>query len=282
MMATSQAGAQVNADVERVTDTSEWNRPSPDPSGIAYVAAADKLIVTDAEVDETPHWRGSTVWFTTLQAHPTSSWSTTRHSSEPTGVAVVGRRTLFITDDDRDRVFRWRRGADKRWGTRDDKAVSFSTRPFGSDDPEGLAVGHRSLFIIDGADAEVYRLRAGRNGRFDGVPPEGDDRVSSFDTTDLGLRDPEGGVCDTATGDLYVISRRDPVIVRMTLAGHLVESLDISSSGISRPSDITLAPASNGASATHAYITDRGQDNTNDPDENDGRIFEFTLGEPDP
>jgi hypothetical protein len=277
VMAPSDAAAQTDAEVTRVTRTSRWHRPSPDPSGIAYIPGSGKLIVTDGEVEETPQWRGANVWFTTLQAHPTGSWSTRPASSEPTGVAVLGRRTLFLADDDRDRVFRWRRGADRRWGTRDDRVASFSTRPFGSGDPEGVALGPTSLFVIDGADAKVYRLRPGKNGRFDGVPPEGDDRVSSFDTTDLGLRDPEGGVYDPDTGDLFLVSRMDRVIVETTVDGVLVESFDLSASSISRPSDIALAPASDGDSGMHAYVTDRGADNDTDPDENDGRIFEFAL-----
>jgi DNA-binding beta-propeller fold protein YncE len=185
---------------------------------------------------------------------------------------------LFICDDDLDRVFRWRRGPDLRWGTKDDRVSSFGTDAFGSSDPEGLAIAPGEMFVVDGAGTEVYRITPGPNGRFDGVAPEGDDRVSSFDTSDLGLQEPEGAVFDPATGDLYLVSRRDHVIVRATVSGELVESFDISDSGIRRPSDITLAPASDGSAAIHAYLTDRGTDNAASPDENDGRIFEFALG----
>ena len=235
--------------------------------------------MTDGEVDETPHWRGSNVWFTSLAGDPSSSWSTTRWSVEPTGVAVSGRRTLFITDDNRHAVFRVRPGRDADWGTRDDVIFKLFTGGFGSGDPEGVTVGAGSLFVIDGSDAEIYRVSPGRNGRFDGVPPRGDDTVTSFDTTALGLRTPEGGFYDTDTRDLFLISARDQVIVRATLSGEEVATFDISGSGIVRPSDVTLAPGSDDASETHVYVVDRGVDNVNDPDENDGRLFEFELSQ---
>jgi hypothetical protein len=76
---------------------------------------------------------------------------------------------------------------------------------------------------------------------------------------------------------LLIVSRRDLVLVRVTLGGALVESIDISTSGILRPSDVTLAPGSDDASETHVYVTDRGLDNGKNPDQNDGRIFEFEL-----
>ena len=273
------AQAGTTATVVRVTETSDWNRPSPDPSGITYLPGPRKLIVTDGEVDETPQWRGSNVWFTSLAGDPSGSWSTTRWSVEPTGIAVRGRRTLFITDDNRHAVFRVRRGRDDRWGTRDDLVLKIPTGAFGSGDPEGVAVGAGSLFVIDGSDAEVYRLSPGRNGRFDGVPPRGDDAVTSFDTTAIGLGDPEGGFYDPGTGDLFLISRRGQVIVQATQRGEEVATIDISGSGIFRAADIALAPGSDDRTATHVYVVDRGRDNDNDPDENDGRLFEFELSQ---
>jgi hypothetical protein len=169
-------------------------------------------------------------------------------------------------------------GPMRRGAPRDDRVASFSTRAFDSGDPEDIAVGPRSLFVIDGVDTQVYRLRAGSNGRFDGAPPEGDDHVSSFDTARVGLSDPEGGAYDPVTRDLYLISRTDHIIVRVTVQGDLVESFDISESSILRPSDVALTPPRDGGSRRRAYVTDRGRDNDIDPNENDGRIFKFVLG----
>jgi hypothetical protein len=265
------------ATVVAVTQTSTWFRPSPDPSGLTYMRGADRLVVTDAEVEEMPLWRGRNVWFTGLDGWPTGGWSTTRWTREPSGIAVMGRRTLYVTDDDRDTLYRIRRGPDERWGTADDRVSRISTVDFGSRDPEGVCIGAGSIFVIDGTGHTVFRLTRGANGRFDGAPPAGDDQVTSFDTLGLGLRDPEGGYYDASARELYLISRKDLVIVRATPSGDLIESIDISDSGILRPADIALAPGSADASVTHVYIVDRGVDNNTDPRENDGRLFEFEL-----
>lgn len=275
------ASAAPTAEVVRIIETSAWAKPSTDPSGIAYRADAGKLVVVDGEVEETTYWDGANVWFVTLTGTATKSWSTTRHSEEPVGIAAPGGSTMWIADDDVGEILRWRAGKDGRWGTRDDRVKVISTRAFGANDPEGIAFAEGSLFVADGATAEVYRLDPGPNGRIDGVPPSGDDTVSHFDASALGIRDPEGVAFDASSGTLLLVSRRDLVMARVTLDGALVESIDISTSGILRPSDVTLAPGSDDASETHVYVTDRGLDNGNDPDQNDGRIFEFELLGPD-
>jgi len=275
------AFAQTTASVVRVTDTSQWRRPSPDPTGVVYQRSTGRLIVVDSEVEETPLYDGANVWFTSRRAVPKGSWSTIAFSHEPTDVTVRGRRTFFFSNDDRDKVLRVRRGADRTWGTQDDQVTSFSTRSFGSRDPEGLAFARLRrgafLFIADGNGAEVYRIAPGPNGRFDGVAPVGDDVVSSFDTRALGLTDPKGVAFEAGTRLLYLVSHAEDTIVRVTPMGRFVDAIDISSSGILHPSGITLAPGSDDPSVMHVFVTDKGLDNNPHPDENDGRIFEFAL-----
>jgi hypothetical protein len=267
----------------RVTPTSGWAEPSPDPMGLAYQRWKGRLVVVDSEVEETGLFAGVNVWFTSPAGQAGRSWATTAFSREPTDVAVRGKRTLFISDDNQDRVFIVRRGPDRRWGTADDVVRSFSTRPFRCRDPEGLEFAGGSLFITDGNDRRVYRVDPGPNRRFDGVPPVGDDVVTSFGTGALGLRDPEDLAYDRDTGLLYLISRVDPVIVRTTLTGDLVDQIDLSSLGLVAPAGITLAPGSDDPSAWHVFIADRGIDNDankgGDPEENDGRLVEFALTE---
>jgi hypothetical protein len=135
------------------------------------------------------------------------------------------------------------------------------------------------MFVVDGTGQEIFRIDPGDNGKFDGVGPRGDDEVTSFSTVALGIDDPEGVTYDPATGDLFAVSRKVLVIAQMTVDGVLVLTMDISSSGILRPSDITLAPGSDAPDEMHAFVTDRRKDNSpRHPNENDGRIYEFALG----
>ena len=101
---------------------------------------------------------------------------------------------------------------------------------FGSGDPEGLAYDSVSnaLFIADGVGEEVYRIDAGPNSIFDGVAPGGDDIVAHFDTSSLGIRDPEGIEFDPDSGLLYILSSRDPLIAETLPNGTLVRYIDIS------------------------------------------------------
>jgi hypothetical protein len=265
----------------RVTETSAWNRPSPDPTGVVYQRSTGRLIVVDSEVEETGLYDGANAWFTSLKGRVKATFNTLDFTNEPTDVAVKGRRTFFFTDDDPDRVYRVRRGPDRRWGTADDLVSWFGTRPFGNHDPEGLALVHlrsgNALFMTSGQGNRVYRLSPGPNGRFDGVAPLGDDVVTSFSSTDIGVKNPKGIAVDAANRRLYLVGYSRRAIVLTTLKGKLVDTIDISASDIQHPSGITLAPGSVDAGTTDVYVTDKGVDNNPHPAENDGQLFEFSL-----
>lgn len=178
----------------------------------------------------------------------------------------------------RDRIFILRAGPDGVLGTKDDQVQALRTRPFGSRDPEGVSYGAGSLFIADGTGARVFRIGPGRNKRFDGMPPRGDDvLLAEIDTTVFGLRDPEGADLDPGSGHLFVTSRRDHVIAEITPEGQLVATYDISGSGIARPSGIAVVRRANDPAVLRVYVTDRGVDNGEDPNENDGKIYVFIL-----
>ena len=255
----------------RVVDTWDWHRPSPDPSGISRIGNTSRFAVVDGEVDETHLWQGANVWFTRRSLSPLEAWSSRRFSSEPTDVAMPTRRLIFLSDDGHKRVFRVRAGRDGDFGTSDDEKTFFSTRPFGSRDPEGLAFGRGMLFVADGDASQVFRVDPGRDGRFGGGV-HNDDRVTSFDTRRLGLDGPEG--IAYFAGDLFLVSRDNDVIVRTTLDGGVIATYDISSSRIKNPSGIAVLR--NNASLM-AYVTDRGVDNNLQPSENDGMVFAFSL-----
>lgn len=265
----------------RVVRTSRWNRPSPDPVGLAYHRPKGRLIVVDSEVEETPRWARANIWFAKTGGAVTRSWSLARFTIEPADVAFMNRATMFVVDDNKDRVFRLRRGRDETWGTRDDGVRSFSTSAFGSRDPEGLEIARGSLFVTDGNVARVFRILPGPDRVLNGVPPAGDDVVRSFGTLPLGLRDPEDLAYHRLTGHLYLISRIDDVVVRTNLRGEQVGVIDLSSFGLVNPAGIAFGRGSRNRSAWHLYIADRGIDNDVDngghPNENDGRIFEFAL-----
>jgi hypothetical protein len=279
--ATGPASAAGTATVVRVIRTSAWAEPSTDPTGLACLPNRNALVVADSEVEETERFAGVNVWFATPRGRVLQAFDTLRFSTEPADVAV-GRdgKVLFFSDDGLGRIYVLRIGRDEAWGTDDDRARWFSSRGFGSADPSGLGFGAGSLFITDGdngtSDHAVYRLRPGKDGRFDGVTAGGDDVVTSFDTEPVGISRPSDVAFDESSRHLFLVSAMDKVIVETTLAGREVMSYDVSSSQIRSASGITLALGSASA-GTHVNVADRGRDNDGYPHENDGRIFEFEL-----
>jgi DNA-binding beta-propeller fold protein YncE len=270
----------VAASLVQIIHTSRWSPPSPDPAGLAYLPPSGRLLVADSEVEEMPpYFRGVNLFETTRTGALMATASTLAFSNEPTGVAVNpanGHR--FFSHDGNRLVVEVSPGPDARYGTADDTRTSFSTRAFGCRDPEGLAFGQGVLFIADGVGKEIYIVAPGPNARFDGVAPAGDDRVSHFDTSRLGQPDPEGVEFNQARGTLFMISNdNQTTIVEATLAGAVVQVIDVASLGLIAPGGLTLAPGSRNPALLSLYIAERGIDNNTDPRENDGRIYELAL-----
>lgn len=261
----------------QVIDTSRLSPPIPDPADLAFIASGD-LLVADSEVEEMSSlYQGRNIFRLTTSGDLVDSFKTTRHSNEPAGMTTK-RRTIFISDDDKDMVFVVRPGRDHRYGTRDDKVRSFRTSPFGCNDPEGIAIGGGFLFIADGKGTEVFRLSPGRNGVFDGVQPEGDDRVRHFDTSRLDQPDPEGIEYNRAQRSLFIVSNwRSSDVVETTITGELLRVIDLAGLGMRSPAGLAYGPGSADPSVASLYIADRGIDNDGIGDENDGRIFEISF-----
>jgi uncharacterized protein YjiK len=266
--------------------TSDWTPPSPDPSGIAYIPSSNSLVISDGEVNETGYWNppiytGTNVWERTLTNTSIQEWPTTGFSDEPTGVAYNPYNdNIFITDDTGTRsIYELDPGPDGDYGSPDDIVSQIATAAFGSSDPEGIAYdthqGH--LFMVDGVNAEVYEIDPGSNNVFDGVPPDGDDVVTSFDVSGLGAQDPEGVEFNTDTGNLYILGSND-IIVETTRSGGYVDEFDLSSFNPRKPAGLAYAPTSNNPLGKSLYIIARGVDNDSDPNENDGELFEISLG----
>jgi len=120
--------------------TSEWDPPSPDASGIAYIPSSNHLIVCDGEVNEDtwnpPIWGGANAWEITLSGNQFREFNTLAYSDEPSGVAYnPNNQHLYSTDDTGTRsVYELDPGPDGLYGTSDDSFTSLATGDFGSGD----------------------------------------------------------------------------------------------------------------------------------------------------
>lgn len=273
-----------SATLVRTIHTSQWSTPSPDPSGIAYISHLGTLFVSDGEVDEMPNlFTGKNLFEMSLSGALLNSLSTISFSDEPTGVAYNPlNRHLFFTDDTGTRaVYELNPGSDGLYATSDDIVTFFRTRPFGFADTEGLTYDTTRgvLHLVGGTDAKVFTVDPGPNGKFDGVPSEGgDDIVTSFATGPLGISNPEGIEYDPVFDILYITASRNSVAM-VTPAGELVGTLDISAAGAKKPAGLALAPSSVDSTKMSLYVVDRGVDNNSNPDENDGKVYEFLFGD---
>jgi hypothetical protein len=63
----------------------------------------------------------------------------------------------------------------------------------------------------------------------------------------------------------------------VTPTGELLGTLDISAAGARKPAGLALAPSSEDPSQMSLYIVDRGVDNDSNPNENDGKVYEFMF-----
>jgi hypothetical protein len=269
--------SDVHAVLVQTTQTYRWSPPSSDPSGLAYVPDVGVLL-SDAEVDETPGFDGANL-FEALPTGELIGSSLTGFSPEPSGLAVdpdTGRR--FVSDDVARRIFVLDPGRDALSGTQDDVVSSIDTTLFGSYDPEGLAYGEGSLFVADGLGAEIYRFKPGPNGVFDGVAPAGDDEISRFDTRSLGQPTPEGLEYAPDRKSLLVVSNdRRANLLEVSADGRPIRVIDLSFLNALAPAGLAYGPGSALGGPPSVFIADRGIDNARNPAENDGRMYEIRI-----
>jgi hypothetical protein len=105
----------------------------------------------------------------------------------------------------------------------------------------------------------------------------GDDVVSNFDTTTFNLLNPQGIDFDAASGNLVLVGRDRKLIYEVTTSGSLVRTFDIAVANARTLAGVVMAPGSKNPVVTNYYVVDRGVDNNFDPNENDGKLYEFTL-----
>jgi hypothetical protein len=273
LVAATAAAANHVASLEVTRDLSLWNPSSPDPSGITYKKGADRLFISDGEVDEMPIYAGANLYTSTRGGVLESTSTTLTWSNEPTGVAHnPNTNEAYVVDDDKKSLFRIPASST---GT----PPSFKTSSFGNTDPEGVAYDpvHDEVWLIDGVGTEVFRLQPGPNGTFNGVPPVGDDVASQFDVMRYGSEDPEGIEYDEVRDTLVVVDGSVETIFEIDRNGSLLNTIDISAASAVKAAGITIAPASDGSGVRHYYIVDRGLDNNSHPGENDGKLHEMSV-----
>lgn len=276
------AATTVQPTLVQIIDTSQWSPPSPDPMDITYLPGPNRLVLSDAELEEAPqpYWRGANVFEFRLSGSLSATYSTLAFTNEPAGIAYSRASGLwYFSDDDQKRVSQVDLGADEEFGTADDIVTSFVTLACGDQDPESVAVdaarGH--LILADGLNSEVYDIAPGPNGVFDGCAPDGDDQATHFDTNRYGIDDPEAVEVNPENGHLYITGNGASTVIETTRDGALVTIYDIAFLKALNPSGVAYAPSSVDPQARSLYITARGVDNASQPRENDGKVYEIAL-----
>ncbi|TWD84439.1 PKD domain-containing protein [Kribbella amoyensis] len=283
LSASPATAATVSATLVRTVLTSNFNPPVPDPSGITYLSGRDRLMISDAEVDEVALYAGVNLFETTRSGVLQTTGVTTAYTKEPAGVGYnPANGHLFVSDDDQFRTYELVAGPDGRYGTGDDTRTTFSTALFQSQDPEEVEFFPPTgeLFVLDGADTDVHRVSPGPNGVFDGIAPAGDDLDTEFDVGRYGVRDPEGIGYHPGRNTLLVIDSASETAYEFNRNMMLINRIDISASNQVFAAGITVAPASNNSGQWNLYLVDRGVDNDTNPNENDGKLYEMAVNLP--
>jgi hypothetical protein len=277
------AAVSVTATLVQTIATSQFTPPSPDPAGLTYLPGDDRLMISDSEVEEMSIWAGVNLWETTRGGTVTDTGSVRTYNNEPTGLGFdPNTGYLYISDDVSRRIFEVRPGGDGRFGTSDDTHTSFSTTAYGSQDPEDVAFdsARDQIIGVDGGGTEVYRISRGANGLFDGVPPAGDDTVTHFDVGAFGVVDAEGIGYDATRDTLLIGDRSKDFVTEVSPTGALITIIDISGPNPHGVSDVAVAPSTVVAGRMDLWVVARGQDNNSNPNENDGKLYEFSVNLP--
>jgi hypothetical protein len=270
------------ASLVRLTETSTWTPPSPDPAGVDYLPSPiDSLIVVDSEVDEMPIFTGKNVYLSTTAGNLTGTCDTIAFTNEPTGVGVnPGNQHIFVSTDMNDRIFEIDLVDGVYCNGNDVVTATNVSTLYGITDAEDVTYGNNTVFVADGVNAEVYSIPLGANGVLGG----GDDGlVTHFDTLALGFTDMEGIGYNDDTGKLFLISAKgtEKYLGEIATSGDpqtlLAYDLTLMGAGANKRSDLTYAPSSQDPLTKNIYIASRNVDNNSNPNENDGQIWEIDI-----
>ena len=252
------------------------------------------MILTDGEVEETTGagWHNVNGWeFSPSRYGATgASFNTTLapfNNKEPAGIAykasgTPSQRRMYASNDGKAYVQESLPDASGRFFGGSGLVSQWSTLSSGSalqsQDSEGLSYGvvngTPTLFIADGKDKEIWTVKPGTNGIFEG---RGDDVITHFDTLSLGQDNPEDVAFDSRDNTLWIISNKTATdILHTTLTGTVIETISVAGNPFIAPGGITVGPASAGG-GSNLYVADRGVDNNKVSSENDGKIYEIAV-----
>ena len=265
---------------------------SSDTSGITYHPPSGHLIIADSEISEYGSatdengqriFSGNNIFEVSLDlrtrfashfAAPDSGVAT-----EPVGIAYNPTDgCVYITDDDRQKIFRYRYDEGDRFGS--PIAETRTSLDLRYTDPEGIACDPTTglLYVVSGTKEE--RVLAFRFDTDDGVfVSQGEFSIAAH------MSDPEGIGIDPATGNVFLVSTGG--IAEFGKDGAFVQSFDFSffnDMNVARtlPGGLTFAPSSDpndNPDTFSIYITHRGVDNGHFPERNtlDGAVSELRL-----
>jgi hypothetical protein len=280
------SGAQVvePGAIVQTIQTSLWNPPSPDPSGISYRPDTGELMTCDSEVDEMTIFLGANVWTHSLGGVVSSTAATPPTSNEPTGIAFdpAGGR-LWISDDNAEVIYEVDLGLDGVFGTTDDVVFDIDGLiPAGCDDLEDVTYDNvnNRLFAVSRAGLEICEIDPGLNGAFDNAVPLGDDVVTTISLVGTPITAPRGIVYDPFANSLVIADRNAIDLFELTPEGVLLRTIDVNFPPSARLSGVAIAPGSNNPTLRNYWVTDSQVDNGMDPFENDGRLFEVVAFSP--
>ena len=236
---------------------------SSDPSGLTVLPDlpdSSTLFLSDSEIEETGFFMGVNLFELDVDGSLIFETNTLAFSNEPTGVAFnTSTNTLFITDDDKKKVF------EIDLSFPDTVLSSFSTADFGSSDPEGITFDPvtGNLFIIDGRDENIYEVTTA------GVLVESITLPST-------IIDPEGIYYDYNNNVFFIVSGKNRDIFEVSRGGTIVNTIDVLQTYDVTLKGVTCGPSSDPAAPAgicHLWVADYGRDEVND-----GRLFEIELG----
>jgi hypothetical protein len=277
----------VTATLVQTILTSGWNPASPDPSGIVWLPASQRFEVADSEVDETTGagYHNVNLWQVTpagvVRDTGTTYTPAPNYSREPTGLGYdPASNTLFVSDDDKKRIFLDKPGSDGRFGNADDVVTSIDVGALGvtdAEDPEfdtttgNPTSGH--LFFLSGAQQRVYEIDP-----VNGIFGDGNDVSAYFSIGSL-ASDFEALGSDPVANTLFVGTNTSAKkIFEITKTGTLVRTIDASGiSGLKHISGLAYAPSSFNPAVKDFWIVDRQVDNGSNASENDGKMFEIAV-----
>ncbi len=289
-------GGYATADrLELIAHVNLWDGSpvrSSDTAGLMYHPASGHLIIVDSEISEYGEstdangelvFAGHNVFEASLDlktryaayfAPPDSGTRT-----EPVGIAYNPLDDhLYVTDDDRKRILRFRFDEDGKFGP--PIAATPTTLDGRYTDPEGIACDQTTgvLYVASGTQQErvlKYRFDV-ETGQFVFL---GEFSVEAH------ISDPEGIGVDPVTGNVFLVSRGG--IAEFTTDGAFVQLFDFAFLGrpdvaATLPGGLTFAPSSdpNDHPDIHSiYVSHRGIDNGKFPKQNtlDGAISEIRL-----